>query len=187
MSKSFTPHASKVAIAAVLIAVAACTAKYDWREIHGATTPYTIMLPAKPATHSRSVNLDGTQVTMVMTAAEVDGAVFAIGTAELADAAQAQAALLAMKTAMVKNIDGRITRERTSANAQASASTTGTYQGTAIDLEAVSAQAGNGPSQLLVARFVAQDRKVYQAIVVGPEKKISREAVDTFFSSFKTN
>jgi hypothetical protein len=54
------------------------------------------MFPAKPASFTRTVDLDGMQVSMTMTAAEVDGATFAVGTAEAPDEAQARAALPAM-------------------------------------------------------------------------------------------
>jgi len=158
--------------------LAACTPQYDWREVHGSNAPFTVLLPAKPATLARPVNLNGAQVTMTMTAAEVGEVAFAVGSAELADAATASTALEAMKTAMVNNIGGTIRQEKTSASSG----------GRTIDLEAGGApSARNGTPPLLVARFVMRERRVYQAIVLGPEKAIPREAVDTFFTSFKVD
>jgi hypothetical protein len=49
---------------------------------------------------------------MTMTAAEIDGVVFAVGSAQLADAAQAPAAIEAMQTAMVNNIGATVTAAR---------------------------------------------------------------------------
>ncbi len=45
----------------------------------------------------------------------------------------------------------------------------------------------NGSAQpvLLMARFVAQDRRVYQVLALGEEKSLPREATDVFFTSFK--
>ena len=163
-------------ISAALIALAACSPQYDWREVRGSAAPFVVLLPAKPATLSRPVNLDGVQVTMAMTAAEVGGVTFAVGSAELPDAAAAQLALLAMKKAMLGNIKGTIQSEQTR-GAAADGATSGT------DLEATGSIGGQ-PARLF-ARFAAKDKRVYQAIVLGPDKAVSRDAADTFFTSFK--
>jgi hypothetical protein len=173
----------KIALAVGLLTLAACTPKYDWRQVRSTDAPYTVMLPAKPATHTRPVTIDGAEVAMVMTAAEVDGTVFAVGTAELSDAAKAHSTLAAMKMAMLKNIDGQIKLDKTTASG------TGTGQMTVNDVEAVGPSGADSkePPRMLVARFVAKDKWVYQAIVIGQEKAMSREAVDTFLASFKVN
>lgn len=160
-----------VAIASLLLA---CSPKFNWRELRGAGAPYQIALPAKPASYARPVNLDGLQVTMTMTAAEVNDITFAVGAAEVADAAQAQKALQAMKSALVRNIGGKVTQEKSSAPGVAPQM---------IEVEAL------GQSRLMLARFAAKGKYVYQVVVVGPEKSVSqaatREAADTFFTSFK--
>lgn len=160
-----------LAIASLLLA---CSPKFNWREMRGAGAPYQIALPAKPASHARLVNLDGLQVTMTMTAAEVNGVTFAVGAAEVPDAAQAQKALQVMKAALVRNIGGKITQEMSSAPGVAPQM---------IEIEAL------GQSRVMLARFAVKGKFVYQLVVVGPEKSMSqavaREAADTFFTSFK--
>lgn len=152
----------------------ACSPKFDWREVHGTNIPFSAVLPGKAASHTRPVDLGGIRVPMTMTAANVDDVTFAVGVAELPDAIKAITALPAMKAAMVRNIGGSIRRE--------SASAAGISPMT-IDIEATG---NNGyGQQLLIARFIAQDTRAYQLVVVGKEKNISREAVDTFFTSFK--
>lgn len=159
------------------ILLAGCSPEYNWREVQGGAAPFTVLLPAKPATHTRQINLDGRQVTMAMTGAEVDGVTFAVGAAELEDAAQAPAALLAMKTALVRNIKGQVKQEKLTGPANAP---------TVIDLEAVgAADPRTGDAPALFARFAAKDKRIYQAIVLGKEKSVKRDAVDTFLSSFK--
>ena len=153
--------------------LAACSPKFDWREVRGSAAPFVVLLPAKPASHTRTVNLDGIEVPMTMTAADVDGTTFAVGTAELPDAARAQQALVAMKTALVRNIGGTVYKETSSAP--------GTVPAT-LEVEAAGAE-----SRILLARFLANDKRVYQVIVVGKENTLSREAADTFFTSFKLN
>lgn len=160
---------------ALIAVLSACSPRHDWREVHGTDAPYVALLPAKPVTHARPIDLDGIAVTMTMTAAQVDDATYAVGNAKLPDPSAAPAALKAMKTALVKNINGTVIRE-------AAVEISG--QPMTVELEAV----GVGPNQqslLLVGRFVAKDDRVYQAIVVGPEKSASREAIDTFFIGFK--
>lgn len=153
--------------------LAACSPKYDWREVRGPGAPFVVLLPAKPASHTRTVDLDGLQVSMTMTAAEVDSVMFAVGTAELPDAMQAAKAMDAMKTALVRNIGGAIRQEKISAAGSVPAT---------IDVEATGTQ-----SRLLLARFLAKDKRIYQVVMIGKEKDMPRDAADTFFSSFKPN
>ncbi|RJG04816.1 hypothetical protein D3870_01175 [Noviherbaspirillum cavernae] len=171
---SLSPLLGAACIAAAL-ALSACSPTLNWRQVQGSNAPYSVLMPAKPASFSRPVNLDGLQVTMTMTAAEVDDVSYAVGSAELADASQAPHALNAMKTAMVNNIKGTIRKEKVGGVATAP---------NAIDIEAASA---DNPPTVLFARFTTKGKWVYQAIILGPEKSVTPEAVDTFFSSFKVN
>jgi hypothetical protein len=168
-----------------MLLLPACTPTYDWREVHGTGVPFTVLMPAKPLTESRPANLDGLQVTMTMTAAEAGGSIFAVGSAELPDAAQAPAALQAMKTALVKNIGGTIRRE-TPASAACVPEDVPTRV-TSVEIEAASASdsRAGAPVRVLFARFVAKDKRVYQVAVIGLETSVKREAVETFLTSFK--
>ena len=162
------------AILACTVCLCACTPTYDWRDVRGDKVPFTVLLPAKPSALSRQVNLGGIQADMTMTAAEIEDVTFAVGTAELPDAAQAQAALQVMKATLVKNIGGVIRHEKSVIGKTLSS----------IELDA--AAPGGGSARVLHARLVAHERRVYQAIVIGPAKAIRQEAVDTFLTSFKT-
>ena len=166
--------------AAATLTLSACNPTYNWREVRGADASYSVTLPAKPSSFSRPINLDGSQVTMTMTAAEVEDVTFAVGSINLPDAAKARVALATMKTALVKNIGGTIKQEKVSGPAEAPDE---------IAIEAVGSPAANtgGQPRLLFARFIAKDKRAYQVIVVGKEKAISREAVETFLTSFKAD
>lgn len=175
LPRSLLRNAAGTALACLLLA---CTPKFDWREVQGAGAPYSIMLPAKPASQTRPINLDGMQVIMTMTAAEAGGMTFAVGTAELPDATAAQKALAAMKTALVRNIGGTIRHERpVTANPAAAA--------IEIDALGTAGKATDNQPRVLLARFIARDKRVYQLVATGGERAISQEAVDTFFTSFK--
>jgi hypothetical protein len=158
----------------------ACNPEYNWRDYSSQAAPYRVMFPGKPDSHTRSVDLDGLEVEMTMTATEVNGVMFAVGSAEVPDPARAQAALAAMKTAMVRNIGATITRE-----SQAAAATGGSApaQRAAIDIEASGSR--NGTPTRLVGHFEARGTRVYQVIVVGQAASMPAEQVKQFMSSFK--
>ena len=174
----------------MLLLLSACSPQYNWRQVqgpvNGASTNepeirYSVMFPAKPASYTRPIHLNGLTVNMTLTVAEVDGTSFAIGTATLPDVGQAQATLQAMKTAMLKNINGSIVHEEASP--------------TSINIEAsgTPGQSTHQSKMRLMARFMAQDNKVVQIVVLGKEKSISgeinemREITEPFFTSFRLN
>ena len=155
--------------------LAACSPKYNWRDYSSQDAPFRVMFPDKPATHTRAVDLDGMTVNMTMTAVQVDGTMYAVGSAEAPDAAKAQAALGAMKTALVRNIGATITRE--------SAPAAGGAQHAAIDIEAAGSQ--NGQPMKLVGHFESRNKRFYQVIVMGRDKAVLPEQTEQFMSSFK--
>lgn len=156
-------------------ALSACSPQYDWRDYRSNDAPYAVLFPSKPASQTRAIKLGQLEVSMTMTAAEVDGVVFAVGSAQLADAAQTPAALEAMKTALVNNIGASVTQSKASASGAQRV----------LDVEAKGNQ--NGEPMLLIGRFIAKDKRVYQVIVMGREKNIVRDTTETWFSSFKLN
>lgn len=156
--------------------LAGCSPKYNWRDYASPDASYRILFPAKPSTYTREVDLDGLRVPMTMTAAEIDGATFAVGTAQAPDAAHAEAALAAVRTALVRNIDGKVTREK-------SAAATAAQTHGATDLEA--AGSAGGVPMRLAAHLEARGQRIYQVIVIGKPDKVPDEQVEQFLSSFK--
>lgn len=169
------PMASLAPVIGVMLLffLGACTPSHDWREIHGDTAPYSVLLPAKPTSQTRQITLSSMPVTMTMTAAEVEHVTYAVGTVELANPVAAKQAMRAMKDALAAHLDGATVKEHI-------ADTAG---GSRIDLEASGSP--KGEARVIVARFEAHDRFAYQAIVTGPKKVISRDNIDTFITSFK--
>ena len=174
----------KISFKAILVPLlaagllAACSPKYNWRDYSSQDAPFRVMFPDKPATHTRAIDLDGMTVNMTMTAVQVDGTMYAVGSAEAPDAAKAQAALGAMKTALVRNIGATITRE-----SAAAASAAGPAQRAAIDIEASGSQ--NGQPMKLIGHFESRNKRFYQVIVMGRDKAVLPEQTEQFMSSFK--
>lgn len=161
--------------------LAACSPSYNWRDYSSQDAPFHVMFPDKPDVHKRKIDINGLPVEMTMTAVDLEGTTFAVGSAEAPDAAKAQAALDAMKVALVRNIGATIIQEKTTA--VASAGPSGNTQRATIDIEATGVR--NGTPMKLVGHFEARDKRFYQVIVMGKEKAMSPEQVDQFMSSFK--
>ena len=162
-----TRHLLIVSVAAALLG--GCTPTYNWRDYTSADGTYRVLFPAKPDTHTRSIDLGGIRVDMTMTAAEVEGTSFAVGTAVAPDAAMAQATLPAMRQALLRNIGATL-------------DVAAPEPGTPLAVDATGK--GNGGPLRLVGRFVAKGARVYQVIVVGKPGAIPPEQIDQFLSSF---
>ena len=163
-----TPIALPLLAALVL---SACSPKFDWRDYRSSDAPYAVLFPAKPASYTRDVDLNGLTAKMTMTATDIDGTMFAVGTADLPDADKAPLAVQAMKTAMLRNIGAAQPTESTK---------NGAFE---VEAKGIS----RGVPLLMHGRFLSQGKRVYQVIVIGPEKDFRKENVETFMSSFKLN
>lgn len=170
-----------LAVLATACTLSACSPKFDWRDYRSPDAQFTALFPGKPAVLTREIDLDGKKVSLTMTASEADGSTFAIGSAVLDSAEQAQAALPAMQTALLKNINGTVRSEKSVSAASSSAA--GTQQHSSLSIEAGGTQ--QGKPVLLVGRFVAQDKRIFQIVILGEESKLSRDTIDTFMYSVK--
>lgn len=162
------------AAALVCATLAACAPELNWREVHGNDARYTVLLPSKPATHARKVDLGGLKVEMSMTGAAVDELSFVVASARIPDAAQRAAALSAMQQAMLQNIRATRHTEKTVMLKGGVA---------AMEIVADGQAARDGRPLVMHARFAAHEDRVFQAVALGPRDKLSAEAVETFLGS----
>jgi len=166
------------ALCVLMLFLNGCDPTLNWRAVRSDDAGYTALFPAKPTSFERAVNLDGLQVMMNMTAAEADGVSFAVATATIEDEGQRAKALIAMQTAMLRNIRGEITEKKT-VNLKGGA--------TAIQIHATGQAGQAGTPLVLFARFVIHESRVFQVIALGPKEKLGAETADTFLSSFAFN
>lgn len=148
--------------------LAGCNPAYNWRDHTNQEGRYKVLFPAKPATFTRPVDVGGLRVEMTMTAAEVDGATFAVGAAIAPDAARARAALPAMRQALLRNI-GAVDDQAPAAQDSLRVDATG---------------AASGRPMRLHGRFEARGERFYQVIVLGPAGAVPPEQVEQFLTSF---
>lgn len=166
---SFYLHQSvRAALIASLLLLAGCFPKFDWREVRGTEAPYTILMPGKPASLTQIIRLGTIDVPMQMSATDVDGISFAVGCVKVTDESQTEQLLTAMKQGMLNNIRATITKET---------------QKNGDNIEATG-QLPNGEQIKLIGRFVARRGWAYQVIMVGREKAMKPDLIDTFMSSF---
>ena len=153
-----------------LLFMSACSPQFNWREVRNNEAPFTILMPAKAESLSKKIQLADTSLDMIMTATEVDGLSFAVGSAKLADASKATDILAAMQNGMIRNIHGEILEPAATANG----------------VMKVQGHVGSGDISM-AARFVTRGNWVYQIIIVGPQKKMTPDIIDTFMNSFIAN
>jgi hypothetical protein len=163
--------------------VSACSPKFDWREIRMNDAPITLLMPGKPASHAREVDLNGIKVKMQMTAVDANQISFALAYATLdqinADLSPAQKnqlqqqALDAMKQGMLKNIQGTLLEKNTPELPKNTIAALGKTQ--------------NGQAVKFIGRFTIQGPWIIQAVMIGEEKYFSPDVIDMFFSSLKFN
>ncbi|MCL4184872.1 MAG: hypothetical protein KJ011_15640 [Burkholderiaceae bacterium] len=169
--------------AACVLALTACAPDHDWREIRQPTEGYLVMLPARPASMSRAIDLDGLPVTMAMTGARVGEQSFTVGAVVLpdGDAATRTKAGAAMRTAMVRNIAGRETAAiEVQVPVLAAAGRAATTQ-SALRIEAAG-RVADRPAHMS-AQFVARGNRAWQVVMIGPQA--DPDSAQQFLDSFR--
>lgn len=155
---------------ASLLLLNACSPKFDWRDARGSNAPFSILMPGKPLTDSKDMQLEGINLKMDMLAGEVGGISFAVGSTKVEDAGKTGLVMEAMKKGMIRNIQG----------------TPETTRNTGTDMLEVRGKLRNGQPVMMVGRFLARGPWVYQIIMLGQEKDMKQDVIDTFMTSFKS-
>lgn len=158
---------------------AACNPVYDWREHHFDAGGFTILFPQKPGRAERKLTTPAGEVTMKMVSVRVEETVFGAASADFAAPPDA-AALAAMHTALLKNLEGRVVSDQ-SVTSSAPAAMAGREVvkrgGTGTGEPATAAQ--------LRARFFVRGNRYYQIAVMGRQGAVADADLDLFFASFK--
>ena len=79
--------------ALVAVLAAGCSPTFNWRQVRAEGTPLQAMLPCKPDQGERTVALAGREVRLRVLGCDTGGATFALLYADIAEPAQAAAAL----------------------------------------------------------------------------------------------
>ncbi|RYF32181.1 MAG: hypothetical protein EOO26_12295 [Comamonadaceae bacterium] len=148
-----------------LVAVAACTPTFNWRDVPVGDGGLVALLPCKADRGSREVALDGRAATVQVAGCEAGGATFAVAVAEADNPVQAQAWLASWSASVAAQGDGAGKRCLKEASVPRAAPTP-----TALELDTSCAAPRPGhPQMLWFAQPLGGKVLLYQATMVdGP-------------------
>lgn len=168
--------------------LAACSPDYDWRRVQPVDGGFAAMLPARPASMTRQVALEGLAIEMSLHGARIDETSYTVGVLRLPDPTPAirERVLGALRQSMVANIAGT---ETASSSVQVRVEdSAGQRRGHAPALQVQARGAMRKQPAVLSARFIAQDDRVWQVLVLAPESAAKRaghdESVQQFLDGF---
>ena len=181
------PRAPLLFSFACALLLAACSPKFDWREIKPVDGGFVILLPDKPQTVVRDIAFNGRTVRMTIVSTGVGPTLFAAGVAQLPpeaiDPPRLDATLAWFRDALVRNIDGRVTGAQPALLSPAAAAGHVVRGGQAVEARGRVGR-DSRPGQL-AARFYVVDDRLYQVVAIGADGELTADALDTFFSSFR--
>jgi hypothetical protein len=177
-------------LATLLLALAGCSPRYDWRTIVSNDGQYAAMYPDKPTSAARDVSIAGRQLPMRMEAARIDNTLFAVGVVTLPgdDAELRREALASMQAGLVANLGAHPDAPARSrpVTVMSAAQPPVALDGVEVSVAGISPQ--DKSPRRLTARLVASGARVYQAVVLeaGDAARDTRQAeqVDQFLSGF---
>jgi hypothetical protein len=179
------PRRGLIAVMICAPLLAACSPAFNWREVKDIEQGFSVLLPGKPATMTRSIDLDGLPVSMTMTGARAEQGLFSVGSIRLANAdtdpALRERALTAMRVAMLRNVGASVAEPRPVRIARTD------LAGTAIgQVDAVMVQApGRVADRVVVlsALFAGRGDRLWQAVAILPEAHSAQ--AQTLLDSFR--
>jgi hypothetical protein len=163
-------------LAALSVAVAACSPALDWREFVPEGTDVTVSFPCRPDRMARKVALAGATTQMQMLACSAGDATYALAFVDVEDPARVSATLDALREIAVGNLQD--------AKAQvAPVQIRGMTPNAQAARLNVTGRLPDGASVQEHAAFFVRGRRVYQASVIGA--KPPADAVEAFIAGLK--
>lgn len=193
---------SIVGVFAALLVLSACSPEYNWREVRLDAASIRFMLPGKPASLDRTINIEGQPVVMTMNGAKVGDSTFTVAYASIKPPADPQKTLLAMREQMVRNIQGQAQPQgQAQVQAQAGApdksfaptvvkpvqvavvDENGAAKGSVLGHIVDAQGAVNGHPVSMKALFVAHQQIVVQVVSLGSD--LNQEQANQFVQSLR--
>jgi len=181
---------ARILAAAACLLVAACSPRFDWREIRQPAAGYAVALPDKPQTATREIAFEhpagAVRTEMTMLSTGVGASLFAVGSAGLPSFAietpEALAATLAwFSDGLLRNVQAT----QAIADEIGPPAGLGTRKLRAARAFSAAGKAGSGrPARLAVRLYVVDDR-LFQLVALGAEGEVPPQALETFFDSFR--
>jgi hypothetical protein len=170
-------------LTAFVLCLTACTPTFNWREVRPEGLGFAVLLPDRPASLSREIDLDGVPLTMTMTGARIDHSLFTVGMVELPPTAleHAERAVAAMRAGMLRNIAAQRSEERAISLSVTDPSGRVSERQAGVWLEASGTV--NRQAVRMTALFVARGPRLWQVVAIEPEGRADQAA--TMIDSFR--
>ena len=158
------------------IAAAACSPTFDWREARLEGSAVTMLFPCRPGKVERAVRIGDASVVMQLHSCSAGGATFSLAVADAGAPERVAPLLAALRSQAVANVAGTVFA--VPASAVAGASSAALAGRARID--------GRLPDQRAVVEHVAwfaAGTRAYQATVLGTDRTVDPQTLDTFFDA----
>jgi len=165
----------------LLLPLAACSPKMDWREFHAEDGGFTVLLPQKPGQSERKLVTPMGAVSMKMYSLRIDETVLGAGYADFPAPVDAHA-LDVMRDALVKSLGGKLALERPVTAAGGDG-----ISGREITVTGTLGQGEKAAPAEMRARLYARDKRYYQVLLAGKQGAFDVNDADMFLRSFKLN
>ena len=163
-------------VAAISVALAACSPSLDWREFQPEGSGVIVTFPCKPDRFVRSVQLEVQVARLEMLTCSAGGMHFALSFLDAAEPANVPVALAELRTLVARNL-----------GATGGGEVPITVPGMTPNPQAVRVQLeGHAPDGAVMqeqAAFFAKGLRVFQAVVLG--RHVSAEAADAFLGGLR--
>jgi len=161
-----------------LLALAACSPAFNWREVRPEGTRLNLLLPCKPDKAQKVVPLGGQATPLSMLGCDAGGATFAVAVADVGDAAQAASVLARWQALTLANM-----KAATASLQPLALKIPGAAAGVAVSRVQAQGQRADGSAVSTQAAYFAQGSQLFQVVMYAPN--IAPEVAETFFSSLK--
>ena len=159
-----------------VLALAACSPTFNWREVRVEPTALQAMLPCKPEKGERVVPMAGRQVTLQVLGCDTGGATFALLQADIQEAGRAGEVLALWKTATLLNMKSSAAKDGKFVPPGATALPQSLHV-------VASGQRADGSKVESHAAYFAQGSLVFQAVIYAD--RLKAETAEPFFSGLK--
>lgn len=183
------PRRALILVMALSFAGLGCTPAFNWREVRSVDHGFSVLLPAKAVSMTRTIDLDGLSITMTLTGARTEECLFSVGSARLPrdEATLREHALRSMRTAMLRNVQadaqtlGAEPQRRAIDRTDSSGAVTGRVEAWTVQASGKLAE----QKIVLQAIFVAHGDRIWQAVAITPPA-LSAQA-QTMLDSFRVS
>lgn len=165
-----------MAASVVVLFLCACSPALDWREARPEGSGAVLVLPCKPTNEARTVTLAGARVRMQIAACSVDGSTWALAHADVAEAERVTPALVAMREAAAKNVEG-------TAVVVGPMKVPGMTPNVQADRLHIDGRLPGGDGVGVDSGFFVKGTRVFQVTAMG--KALPPDALATFFDNIK--